>query len=128
MFLEISQSLFFNIKSKALAQVFPCEFCEISKNTFSYRRPPVAAFVYYSKIQLPSFRFQSSRVEQWIRARYSLQTLNKRKQEQLNLIKTTRVGKQNIKVDCIHPVIFFLVFVKILLNILWMPSPGCRIR
>ena len=24
-------------------QVFSCEFCEISKNTFSYRTPPVAA-------------------------------------------------------------------------------------
>ena len=23
--------------------VFSCEFCEISKNTFSYRTPPVAA-------------------------------------------------------------------------------------
>ena len=28
---------------EALAQVFPCEFCEISKNTFSYKTPPVAA-------------------------------------------------------------------------------------
>ena len=28
---------------KKLAQVFSCEFCEISKNTFSYRTPPVAA-------------------------------------------------------------------------------------
>ena len=31
------------IKKEALAQVFSCEFCEISKNTFSYRTPPVAA-------------------------------------------------------------------------------------
>ena len=60
-FLEISQnsqentcaSLFFNkvagawnvIKKETLAQVFSCEFCEISKNTFSYRTPPVAASV-----------------------------------------------------------------------------------
>ena len=29
--------------TKTLAQVFSCEFCEISKNTFSYRTPPVAA-------------------------------------------------------------------------------------
>ena len=43
-------SLFFDkvaglnlIKKKTLAQVFSCQFCEISKNTFSYRRPPVAA-------------------------------------------------------------------------------------
>ena len=31
------------IKKETLAQVFFCEFCEISKNTFSYRTPPVAA-------------------------------------------------------------------------------------
>ena len=28
---------------KSLAQVFSYEFCEISKNTFRYRTPPVAA-------------------------------------------------------------------------------------
>ena len=28
-----------------LTQVFSCEFCEISKNTFSYRTSPVAASV-----------------------------------------------------------------------------------
>ena len=66
MFLEISQSfakftgkhlcqsLFVNkvagrpeacnvIKKEALAQVFSCEFCETSNNTFSYRAPPLAA-------------------------------------------------------------------------------------
>ena len=43
-------SLFFNklkhffIKKQILAQVFSCEFCEIFKNTFFYRAPPVAAF------------------------------------------------------------------------------------
>ena len=31
------------IKKDSLAQVFSCEFCEIYKNTFFYRRPPVAA-------------------------------------------------------------------------------------
>ena len=30
------------IKKETLAQVFSCEFCEISKNTFFYRTPPVA--------------------------------------------------------------------------------------
>ena len=46
-FLEISQNsqkntcIFFN--KETLAQVFSCEFCEISKNTFSYRTPLVAA-------------------------------------------------------------------------------------
>ena len=58
---HLCQSLFFNkvagaacnfIKKETLAQVFSCEFCEISKNTFSYRAPLVAAFfqfVEYSK-------------------------------------------------------------------------------
>ena len=41
------QSLFFNkvaglIEKEALAQVFSCEFCQISKNIFSYRTPPMA--------------------------------------------------------------------------------------
>ena len=35
------------IKIEALAQVFSCKFCKISKNTFSYRAPPVAASVYH---------------------------------------------------------------------------------
>ena len=35
------------IKKETLAQVFSCEFCEISKNTFSYRTPPVAASEYW---------------------------------------------------------------------------------
>ena len=51
---HLCQSLFFNkvaglacnfIKTETLAQVFSCEFCEISKNTYSYRTPPVAASV-----------------------------------------------------------------------------------
>ena len=33
------------IKKETLAQVFSCEFCKISKNTFFYRTPPAAAFV-----------------------------------------------------------------------------------
>ena len=50
---HLCQSLFFNkvadlacnfIKKETLAQVFSCEFYKISKNTFSYRTPPVAAF------------------------------------------------------------------------------------
>ena len=31
------------IKKETLAQMFSCEFCEISMNTFSYRPTPVAA-------------------------------------------------------------------------------------
>ena len=30
-------------KKETLTQVFSCEFCQILKNTFSYRRPLVAA-------------------------------------------------------------------------------------
>ena len=37
---------FFNINKEIVAQVFSCEFCEISWNSFSYRVPPVAASVY----------------------------------------------------------------------------------
>ena len=33
------------IKKETLAQVFSCEFCEISKNTFYYRTTLVAPFV-----------------------------------------------------------------------------------
>ena len=32
------------IKKESLAQVFFCEICEIYKNTFFYRTPPVAAW------------------------------------------------------------------------------------
>ena len=44
---HLCPSLFFNKvaglwKKKTLAQVFSCEFCKISKNTFSYRTAPVA--------------------------------------------------------------------------------------
>ena len=51
---HLCQSIFFNkvaglspeacnfIKKETLAQVFSCGFCEISKNTFSYRTSPVA--------------------------------------------------------------------------------------
>ena len=33
------------IKKEALPQLLSCEFCKISKNTFYYRTPPVAASV-----------------------------------------------------------------------------------
>ena len=32
-------------KKESLAEVLSCEFCEISKKTFYYRTPPVAASV-----------------------------------------------------------------------------------
>ena len=50
MFLEISQNSQENTCARASfliklqAEVFSCEFCVISKNKFSNRTPPVAAF------------------------------------------------------------------------------------
>ena len=43
LFLEESCRLCNFIKKETLAQVFSCEFCEISKNTFFYRTPLEAA-------------------------------------------------------------------------------------
>ena len=49
---QLCQGLFFNkvagqacnfIKKENPAEMLSCEFCEISKNTFSYRTPTVAA-------------------------------------------------------------------------------------
>ena len=61
---HLYQSPFFYIKSEAfnfnkketLAQAFSCEFCEISKKTFSYRRPP--GLLLLSCLKLP-FLYQT---------------------------------------------------------------------
>ena len=45
--IKLQASAFDFIKKETLAQVFSCELCEIYKNTFSYRTPPVAASVYF---------------------------------------------------------------------------------
>ena len=42
------------LKKETLAQVFYCKFCEISKNIFSYRTPPIAAS--YRFLQKKDFR------------------------------------------------------------------------
>ena len=39
---QLCQSLFFN-KKETLTQLLSCEFCKTSRNTFSYRTPPVTA-------------------------------------------------------------------------------------
>ena len=39
------------IKKETLAHVLSCKFCEISKNTFSYRTPPVAASITIMKMK-----------------------------------------------------------------------------
>ena len=72
-FLEISQnsqespvpeSLFCCnfIKKETLAKVFSCGFCQISKNTFSYRTPLVAASVllFYFLLAVFNYFFFSS--------------------------------------------------------------------
>ena len=45
------------IKKEAVAQVFSCEFCKISKNTFSYRAPPVAASINKSQVHINNVIF-----------------------------------------------------------------------
>ena len=40
------------IIKESLAQVFSCEFCKISKNTYFYRTPPVAASMFLYDITL----------------------------------------------------------------------------
>ena len=55
---HLCQSLFFNkvsgvcnfIKKESLAQVFSCEFCKISKNTFCYRTPLVTTSINHDEI------------------------------------------------------------------------------
>ena len=45
------------IKKETLAQVFSCEFCEISKNTFLSRTPPVAASVKVQSYKLHNNKY-----------------------------------------------------------------------
>ena len=47
------------IKKEALAQMFSCEFCEISTNTFSYRKL-VAGFVCLAKFSNKLFALSSN--------------------------------------------------------------------
>ena len=65
---HLRQSLFFNkiaglrpatlAKKETLTQVLSCEFCEISKNTFSYRTPLVAASIFLASCQVRRTRYQ----------------------------------------------------------------------
>ena len=55
------------IKKETLAEVFFCELCEISKNTFFYRTPPEAASVTYNNTAL------TRRKKRWIL--FSVQTV-----------------------------------------------------
>ena len=48
------------IKKEALAEVFSCEFCEISKNTFLRKTALVAAFVNFNFVQRLSVSYSPS--------------------------------------------------------------------
>ena len=45
---HLCQSLIFNIKKETMAEVFSCEFCKISKNTFFTEHLRVAASVSFT--------------------------------------------------------------------------------
>ena len=57
-----SQACNFIIK-ETLTQVFSCEFCEISKNTFLYRTPLVAASVFLNSSTFMIGGFPTSRYQ-----------------------------------------------------------------
>ena len=64
-FIKLQPSACNFIKKETLVQVFSCEFCEISKNTFSYKTPLVAASESFwiptqSVLRLCSFPFQKT--------------------------------------------------------------------
>ena len=52
------------IKKETLAQMFCCEFCEISENAFFTRSPPVAASVCYNTAQPPQVANNNSSYSQ----------------------------------------------------------------
>ena len=61
---HLCQSLL--IKIKTLAQVLSCKFCGISKNTFPYRTPPVAASGRYCQIFKSALVYPSKTAEQFL--------------------------------------------------------------
>ena len=73
---HLCQGLSFNI-NETLALVFSCEFCEISKNTFSYRTPLVAASsTYWSKWSKKNFCPKLCSNESWISATWNNDIIN----------------------------------------------------
>ena len=59
------QSLFF--KKETLAQVFSCEFCEISKNTFPYRHLRWLLLEFQNESTLYRFRTSCSKQAQYLK-------------------------------------------------------------
>ena len=52
-FLEILQNSQENTCARVSSQVFSCEFCKISKNTFSYRTPVAASVILFLVTENP---------------------------------------------------------------------------
>ena len=50
------------LEKETLAQVFSCEFCEISKNTFSYWTPPVAASAWWRNFLTEKSLYERSKL------------------------------------------------------------------
>ena len=96
MFLEISQnSQACNfIKIESLAQVFFSEFWEISKNTFSYRTPPVAtsAEMYSEPCQKLQMELFAKIVNDW----KSLPIFTKASSEMLDRTLNTPSGEYKV--------------------------------
>ena len=70
------------IKIETLAQVFSCAFCDISKNIFSYRTPPVAAsvnekFIFLCSVSLVILGTENNLVNKLRQARRKLVTISK---------------------------------------------------
>ena len=66
------------IKKETLAQVFSCEFCEISKNNFSYRTPPGDCFLPLtptSFLQDESRRLKNSICGSWLNTYITLKVV-----------------------------------------------------
>ena len=63
------------IKKKTLTQVFFCEFCKISKNTFSYRTPLVAASDFQKAAEAYSQPCPASNTERFAKTANGLQSL-----------------------------------------------------
>ena len=73
---HMCQSLFFNriggLRPETQTQVFSCEFCKISKSTFSYRTPPVAASGQFLTKRLEQLDAVLDRLEQCSRCNWLL--------------------------------------------------------
>ena len=101
----LCQDLFFCnfIKKEALAQVFPCGFCKISKNTFSHRTSAVAvSFNYVSGwLQQKPWNFFIRKIFLLIVKILFVRNINRKS---LNDNNETKITQQHIKSWLFHPI------------------------